>query len=93
MATRTLQISDFIGWMRENNRATRASRSLVHFFWRSLPNDNVKFSFFGFWRQRESAAVNSFILSLHMKTIHAKKAKVYIAYFVQRNQHGTIEKH
>ena len=59
-------------------------------FWRSLPNDNVKFSDLEFWRQRELAAVN---LSLFvMKTIRAKEAKVRFAYFVQRDQHGIIVK-
>ena len=27
-------------------------------FWRSLPNDDVKFSYLSFWRQQEPAAVN-----------------------------------
>ena len=30
--TTTPQINDLIGWMKKNNRATRAARSLVHFF-------------------------------------------------------------
>ena len=63
--TTTPQINDFIGWMRKNNRAARAARFCCN-FWRSLPNDDVKFSFLRFWRQREPAAVNIFhSLPLH----------------------------
>ena len=34
-------------------------------FWRSLPNDDGKFSYLRFWRQRELAAVNFPSLPLH----------------------------
>ena len=34
--------SDLIGWMRKNNRAARAARTLVEII-RSLPNDKEKF--------------------------------------------------
>ena len=37
--------------MTKNNRAARAARFLV-------PNNNVKFSYLRFWRQREPAAVD-----------------------------------
>ena len=35
----------------------------------------------------------SFIPCLYMKTIRAKQAKVYFAYFVLRDQRGIITKH
>ena len=44
--------------LRKNNRVTSAGSVLVHFFWRSLPNDGVKFPYLRFWGQREPAAVN-----------------------------------
>ena len=34
-------------------------------FWRSLPNDDVKFSYFRFWRQHEPAAVNLSFFDFH----------------------------
>ena len=47
-----------------------------------------------FGRQRELEAVNlSFFNGLYMKTIRAKPAKVLLAYFVQRDQHGIIARH
>ena len=52
--------------MKKNNRAARAARFLVPCFdRRSLPNDHVKFSYLKFCRQRELAAVNLSLLSLH----------------------------
>ena len=56
-------------------------------FWRSLPNDDLKFSYLRWWRQRKL-----FIFCLCMKTIRAKQAKVHFVYFVQRDQHGVIAK-
>ena len=49
-------------------------------FWRSLPNDDVKFSYLRFWRQRELTSVN-----LNTKTIRAKQAKVHSAYLTWNN--------
>ena len=57
-ATTTPQIKDLIGWMKKNNRATRAARFLAQFFDRSLPNDNVKFPYLRFRRQPKPPAVN-----------------------------------
>ena len=57
-------------------------------FWRSLPNDDVKF--LTTTRARSS---KSFILGLYMNTIRARQAKVHFAYFVQRDQFGIIAKH
>ena len=41
-AMTTSENNDLIGWMRKNNRATRAARTLEQFFVISLPIDNVK---------------------------------------------------
>ena len=38
----------------------------------------------------EAHSSKSFILCLCTKTIRAKQAKVYSAYFAQRDNHGTI---
>ena len=78
----TPQINDLIGWMRQNNRASRAARLLVPFFWRSLPNNDVNFSYLGFWWQSKPAAVKFFNLCLYMKTIPAKQAEVHFSYFI-----------
>ena len=37
-------------------------------FWRSLPNDDVKFSYLRFWRQRELAAVNLLLFAFSWKS-------------------------
>ena len=64
-ATTTPQILNLIGWKKTNNRAACAG-TFWNNVWRSLPNDNVKFSYLRFWWQREPTAVN---LSSLMKTI------------------------
>ena len=38
----------------------------------------------------QARSSKSSILSLYMKTIRAKQAKVHFAYLVQRDQHGII---
>ena len=81
-ATTTPQINDSIVWIKKNNRAARAARFLVQLFWRSLPNNDVKFSYLRFWRQRDTRSSKSFILCLYMKTTPAKQAKVLILYKV-----------
>lgn len=76
--------------MRESNRGARAARFLVQIFLRSLPNDDVKFSYL-----MTTTTVNnskSFVC-LCMKTIRVKQAKLQLADFVQRHRHGTITKH
>ena len=64
--------------MSKNNRAARAARILLQFFnQRSLPNDEVKFSYLRFRRQRElDLSSKALILCLYMKTIRAKQANV-----------------
>ena len=44
-------------------------------FWRSLPNDNVKFSYLRFWRQRELAEVNLSFFAFTWKTFVPSKWK------------------
>ena len=44
-------------------------------FWRSLPNDNVKFSYLTFWRQRELAAVNLSFFAVTWKIFVPSKRK------------------
>ena len=81
--------NQWFDWLNEEyNRAARAARLFGTLFWRSLPNDGVKFSYLRFWQQRELAAVNLSLFCLYMKTIRTKQAKVQFAYFVQRDQHG-----
>ena len=46
--------------MRQKNRATPVARILVLTFWRSLSNDDVKFSYLRFRRQCESTAESLF---------------------------------
>ena len=49
----------WIRWIRKNNHAACAARfQFAEIFWRSRPNNDVKFSYLWFWRQREPAAVN-----------------------------------
>ena len=62
---------------------------------RSLPNDDVKFSYLRFRRQREAAAVNLSFFASYMKNHSCQAiAKVpHFVYFVQRDQHGIIAKH
>ena len=67
--------------MKKNNHAARAARLLVY--------GDVKSSYLKFWRQHSS---ESFILCLCIKTIRAKQARVYYAYFVKRDQHGMVAK-
>ena len=43
MAKTMSEKSDLIGWMRKNNRAARAARTLVEIIRCSLPNDKEKF--------------------------------------------------
>ena len=81
---------DLIGWMKKNNRAARAARFLVQMFWRSLPNDDVKFSYLRFWQQSEVAAVNLSPFAFTWKPFVPNKRKRSSAqYFVPRDQHGT----
>ena len=44
-------------------------------FWRSLPNDDVKFSYLWFWRQRELAAVNLSFFAFTWKPFVPNKRK------------------
>ena len=44
--------NNLIGWMRKNNRAARAARTLEQFFVIRLPIDDVKFPNLRFKRQR-----------------------------------------
>ena len=44
-------------------------------FWRSLPNDKVKFSYLRFWRQRELAAVNLSLFAFTWKPFVPSKRK------------------
>ena len=44
-------------------------------FWRSLPNDDVKFSYLRFWRQRELAAVNLSFFAFKWKPFVPSKRK------------------
>ena len=44
MAATNQQINDTIDWTSKNNRAARAERFLVQFFWRGQPNDDKKVS-------------------------------------------------
>ena len=67
-------VSDLIGWMKKNNRAARAARFLM-FFSRSLPNDDVKFSYLRLWRQRELAAVNLSLFAFTWKPFVPSKRK------------------
>ena len=105
---RCLIVREFKIWRRQSQRQRHKSiiwlvewrkiivRHVWHafweMFWRSLANDDVKFSYLRFWRQRELAAKKSFILCLYIKTNRAKQAKVHSAYFVQRDQHEIIGK-
>ena len=91
-ATITPQINDLIDWIRKNNRAARAARFLVQFLdlfskWR---RDIFIFDVLTTTQARSS---KSFILSLYMKTIRAKQARVHFGYFVQSDQFGIITKH
>ena len=68
MWTTTPQINDLIGWMKKNNRAARAARFLVQCFdVVRLPNDDVKYSYLRFWRQRELAGVKFSFFALTWK--------------------------
>ena len=60
-ATSLPQTTNLIGWMRENNCAARAARFLVQLFWRSLPNEDSKFSHLIFWQRKVAAGNLSFI--------------------------------
>ena len=84
---RQSQISDMIGWMRQNNHAARGARFLVQFFDVVCTIEDVKLSNLRFWRQLEPRAVNLYFSAFAMKTIRAKQPKVYFAYFIQRDQH------
>ena len=50
--------------------------------WRSLPKDDVKFSYLRFWRQRKSAAINFSFSGFTSKAFVPKKQKVHFACFV-----------
>ena len=51
-------------WLNKEKQSCCTCGTLVGaMLWRSLPNDDVKFSHLRFWRQRELAAVNLFALS------------------------------
>ena len=50
--------------MKKNNHAARTARAM---FWRSLLNDDVKFSYLRFWRQRKLAAVNLSLFAFSWK--------------------------
>ena len=54
-------------------------------------NDDVKFSYLRYCRQREPKAVNLLSLPLH-ENHSCKPAKAHLAYFAQRDQHGIITK-
>ena len=43
-----LQINDLIGWMRKNNRAARAARFYVQFFYVAYQKTSWNFQFWGF---------------------------------------------
>ena len=44
------------------------------FFWRSLPNEDEKFSYLKFWRQRQHAAINcSFFASTRLVFVQGKR--------------------
>ena len=64
-----------------------------NFFLRSLPNDDIKFSYWLFftsllitlfWRQRDHVTANLSSFAFTWKTIRAKQAEVHCGYFVQR---------
>ena len=63
------------------------------YFLSSLPDDDVKFSYFVVMTTRSARESKcSIMLCLYMKTIRAKQAKVLFANFVQRDQHDKIGK-
>ena len=74
-SSRLLKLFGMIGGIiEENNHAARAELPLKH-FWRSLPSNDVKFSYMRFWRQRESAAVNLSFSGFIWKSFVASKRK------------------
>ena len=51
--------NQWFDWLNEEKQSCCTCGTLFGaMFWRSLPNDDVKFSYLWFWRQRELAAVN-----------------------------------
>ena len=60
---------------KKNNRAARAARFLEQCFGRSLPNDDLKFSYLRFWRQRELAGVNLSFFAFTWKPFLPNKQK------------------
>ena len=84
IATPASQITDLIGWIRENYRGARVERFSVQCS--DVICQIAKFSYLGFWRQSKTAAVES----LFLKTIRAKQAKIHFTCFVEREQHGII---
>ena len=78
--------------MRKVNGATRAACFLMQFFFMSVKRRREIFIFEILTKTRACIS-KYFILSLKMKTIRAEQAKVHFVYFVQRDQHGIIEKH
>ena len=87
--TRTFYIREFKIWRRQRQRhksiiwlVERRKLIVLHvqhafgaMFWRSLPNDNVKFSYLTFWRQRELAAVNLSFFAVIWKIFVPSKRK------------------
>ena len=89
-ALTTSQINQLISWIRKNDRAARAARFLMQFF--DLVGQATQTFIFEVLKTTRTHSSKSFILCVYVKTIRAKQAKVYFAYFVHRNQHGIIAK-
>ena len=78
-------------WLNEKKACCTCDTLFAANFWRSMPNDVVKFAYLKFWLQRAHSS-KSFILCLCMKIIRANQAKVQFGYFVQRQQIEIIAK-
>ena len=68
-----------------------------HAFWCNVLTQSAKrrreIFIFEVLTTAEARSRKSFFLCRYMNTIRAKQAKVYFAYFVERDQHGIISKH
>ena len=80
-AAATQQINDLIGWIRKNNRAARAARTLAQVFDVVCLTTTWNFHIWGSLTTTRVRGSKSFILCLHLKTIPAKQAEVHLSYF------------
>ena len=77
MATTTSQVNGLIGWVRENNRATRAARFLVQFFDVVYQTTTWNLHIWGFSNRARRSKL--FILCLYVETIRAKQATLSLS--------------